>query len=614
MTGSSGTQIGGNMAGEGNVLGGNGYGVNTQGIVMDLATSTTIQGNFIGTDPTGTHVTGPFEIGVTVVRATGTTIGGTGPGEGNVIANDSSAGHGGAGNSIFFSGAPPVADVLIEGNSLYGNDGPAILSSGIAAPILTGATSTTITGHIVGNPGSTYRVEYFATPNTGGASNMQGKTLIGFQTGLVADASGNVPLSFNPVGGVPAGEFITATATKDGASTSGLGTGILTSGTTASADMGVAVGVKPNPVAAGAALTFTITVTNGGPDAATQATMATAVPTGTTFVSLASPAGWAANSPAVGGTGPISASIASLAAGGQAVFSLIVKVDPTAAAGSTIALTSNVSTTATDPNPGNNSAGDSSRVSNMLVATQTVLSSSPNPAAFGQLVTLTATVTAGTGGTPAGNVTFLDGSTTLKTVALDQLGHATFSTSDLGAGSHMITAIYGGNETFAGSQSSVSQVVQPASGLGPKVTLLQRFGFHRMPTIIVLTFNAPLEAASAQDLKNYQIKGPSGHLIGIKSVAYDPGLQTVTIRPSKRLSLFHTYHLVVNGSTATGVRGADGVLLDGAGTGMPGTDYRADIDHSTLVLTPAHATKSAHHRRGPLARHHVAAIVKLHRH
>jgi uncharacterized repeat protein (TIGR01451 family) len=377
--------------------------------------------------------------------------------------------------------------------------------------------------------------------------------------------------------------------------------------------MGVQVGVAPNPVAAGADLTFTITVTNGGPDAATQAAMATAVPNGTTFVSLASPAGWTPSTPAAGGNGAISASIASLASGGQAVFTLIVKVAPTTATGSTIALTSTVSTTANDPNPGNNSKSVSATVSSTLVATQTVLHSSANPAAFGQLVTLTATVTGGTGGAPAGNVTFLDGATMLKTVALDQQGHATFSTSSLGSGSHMITAVYGGSGTFAGSQSSINQVVQPASGLGPEVTLLQRFGFHEMPTTLVLTFNAPLEAASAQDLKNYQIMSPSGNLIGIKSVVYDPESQKVTIRPSQLLNIHVTYHLVVNGSTSSGVRGANGVLLAGAGAGMPGTDYRADIDFSTLVLTPtqAHANR-AHHRRGPLATHHVVAKVKLH--
>jgi uncharacterized repeat protein (TIGR01451 family) len=422
-----------------------------------------------------------------------------------------------------------------------------------------------------------------------------------------------VALSFNPVGGVPAGEFITATATQDAMATSGFSTGILPSSPTMTADMGVGVGVAPNPVAAGADLTFTITVTNAGPDAATQAAMATNVPNGATFISLASPAGWAPNTPAPGGTGAISASIASLASGGQAVFTLIVRVAPTTAAGSTIALTSTVSTIANDPNPDNNSNGASSTVSSTLVATQTVLGSSANPAAFGQLVTLTATVTGGTGGAPTGNVTFLDGTTTLKTVALDQAGHATFSTSSHGAGTHMITAVYGGNGTFAGSQGSINQVVQPASGLGPQVSLLQRFGFHEKPTILVLTFNAPLDATSAQDHKNYQITGPSGHLIGIKTVEYDAELQKVRIRPSQLLNIHFTYHLVVNGSTSTGVRGADGVLLAGAGAGMPGTDYVANIDSSILVLTSTLAyANSAHHPRGPLANHHVGARVKVH--
>jgi hypothetical protein len=180
-------------------------------------------------------------------------------------------------------------------------------------------------------------------------------------------------------------------------------------------------------------------------------------------------------------------------------------------------------------------------------------------------------------------------------------------------GSHTITAVYSGDQTFAGSQGSITQVIQPPAGVGPKVTLLQRFGFHRMPTSIVLTFNAPLDPASAQDSKNYRITGPAGHLVGIKSVVYDAGLQTVTIHPSKLLNIHLTFHLVVNGTTATGVRGANGTLLDGAGTGMPGTDYRAVINLSSVVFTtPAH-TNSAHHPRGPLAMHPVRPTGKLDR-
>jgi uncharacterized repeat protein (TIGR01451 family) len=579
---STNTQIGGSTAGAGNVIGGKAPGAVTQVGIAFVGSNktTTIQGNFIGTDPSGTHDIGPFSYGISEAGSPGTTIGGTGPGEGNVIANDA---FGGAGSSIFVGD-----DVLIEGNSFYGNDGPAIQGSAIVPPFLTGATSTTITGHINGNPGSTYRVEYYATPNTGGASNKQGKTLLGFQSGLVADASGNVPLSFNPTGGVPAGEFITAMAIKDGAATSGFSSGILPSGTTTSADMGVGVGVAPNPVAAGSDLTFTITVTNGGPNAATQAAMATAVPIGTTFVSLVSPAGWAANTPAVGGTGPISASIASLTSGGQAVFTLIVRVAPTSAAGSTIALSSTVSTSANDPNPGNNSNGTSATVSSTLVATRTSLLSSASPAAFGQLVTLTATVTGATGGTPAGNVTFLDGTTPIKTVALDQHGHATFSISSLGAGSHTITAVYGGNGTLAGSQSSINQVVQPASvvGPGPQVSLVQRFGVHMHPTVLVLTFNMGLDPTSATNLENYELAGPGGQRIKFKSASYDSIAHTVTLSPTELVNVHRSYQLVVKGGAPNGVCGVDHAYLDGAGDGQPGTDFVTTLTWKNAVLSP----------------------------
>src|SRR5439155_3438552 len=86
--------------------------------------------------------------------------------------------------------------------------------------------------------------------------------------------------------------------------------------------------------------------------------------------------------------------------------------------------------------------------------TTTALSSSPNPSTLGQSVTFTATVT-GSGGTPTGTVTFKDGATTLGTGTLNGSGVATFTTSALIAGSHSITAVYGGDSTFATSTSSV---------------------------------------------------------------------------------------------------------------------------------------------------------------
>src|SRR5205823_6094671 len=80
--------------------------------------------------------------------------------------------------------------------------------------------------------------------------------------------------------------------------------------------------------------------------------------------------------------------------------------------------------------------------------TQTTLTSSANPSAFGQAVTFTATVTPVVPLpllTPTGTVTFMDGTTMLGTAMLSPTGTATFMTSTstpLSAGSHSITAVY----------------------------------------------------------------------------------------------------------------------------------------------------------------------------
>jgi len=90
------------------------------------------------------------------------------------------------------------------------------------------------------------------------------------------------------------------------------------------------------------------------------------------------------------------------------------------------------------------------------VASATALASSQNPAAAGGAVTFTATVS-GSGGAPAGTVVFYDGTNSLGSGTLDSSGMAGFSTSALSvSGSpHSITAAYDGDNTYAGSTSSV---------------------------------------------------------------------------------------------------------------------------------------------------------------
>jgi len=105
--------------------------------------------------------------------------------------------------------------------------------------------------------------------------------------------------------------------------------------------------------------------------------------------------------------------------------------------------------------------GSTSKVVKQVVSkatSTTALTSSPNPSNFGQAVTFTASVTPQFSGTVKGSVTFYDGTTTLKTVALSG-GAAKFTTSTLTSGLHSITATYNGSTNFIGSSASLTQTV-----------------------------------------------------------------------------------------------------------------------------------------------------------
>jgi len=92
------------------------------------------------------------------------------------------------------------------------------------------------------------------------------------------------------------------------------------------------------------------------------------------------------------------------------------------------------------------------------LTTTTVLTPSSLTLNAGQTVQLTATVTSGSG-TPSGNVTFLDGTTTLNTITLNGNGTATYNTT-LAAGSHSLTASYtpSGNDVSSTSAPVTVQV------------------------------------------------------------------------------------------------------------------------------------------------------------
>lgn len=124
----------------------------------------------------------------------------------------------------------------------------------------------------------------------------------------------------------------------------------------ASADVGITKSDTPDPVAAGQDIAYTIRVSNIGPATALNLTLADTVPANTSFQSIASADAWSCTTPAVGGTGAISCSLASLALGRQSVLVLRVRVNGGTSAGTVIGNTASVTNAVSDPDLTDNSA------------------------------------------------------------------------------------------------------------------------------------------------------------------------------------------------------------------------------------------------------------------
>jgi hypothetical protein len=146
--------------------------------------------------------------------------------------------------------------------------------------------------------------------------------------------------------------------------------------------------------------------------------------------------------------GSVTLGSATLGAGGT------VTIEPKLAPGSY----SIVATYGGDANDGGSASAPFSYVVQDATTSVTV-ASTPNPSQVQTPVTFTAKVT-GNGGTPTGSVSIVADGKSIGTASLDATGTATFTTSALAAGSHQITASYGGDANDSPSTSSaITQVV-----------------------------------------------------------------------------------------------------------------------------------------------------------
>lgn len=127
--------------------------------------------------------------------------------------------------------------------------------------------------------------------------------------------------------------------------------------------------------------------------------------------------------------------------------------------------------TATSYGPSN--GGVVYRLNMNVLATKTTLVSSLNPSFYGQMVTLTATVTSKLGPPPDGEtVTFMSGPNTLGTGMLSG-GLASFTTSSLPAGRVQLAAMYFGDAALNVSKSpQLTQQIGPATSTTTVVSSL----------------------------------------------------------------------------------------------------------------------------------------------
>jgi hypothetical protein len=236
--GSANNVIGGTSAGAGNLISGNSsYGIFLEG---PGTSGNLVQGNYIGTDLTGTNAL--------VNSTSGNLYAGVALWDG---ATSNFIGSIGAGNTIAFNGYPysgyagvdiydqPTTNNSIRGNSIFSNDGLGIDLNGDGVttnhigylagpndlqnfPIISNAvvsgSSTIISGSLNSTANGTFFIDVYRNPSPDPSGYGQGQFYAGTAS-LTTDGTGNGTFTLT-VSGNYVGQYFSATATSSGGDTS----------------------------------------------------------------------------------------------------------------------------------------------------------------------------------------------------------------------------------------------------------------------------------------------------------------------------------------------------------------------------------------------------------
>ncbi len=557
--------------------------------------NTVIRNNAIGTNSSGTLNLGNGGSGILINGTNNTSVGGTLTNAGNTIAFN-----GGDGVKIQGGDSNPILRNSMFNNTSLGINLVGSANNNQAAPTLTTVTTssgvTTVKGTLQSTPNTQFTIELFSnTAVDPSGQTGEGRTFVGSTT-VTTDSQGMAAINATTQTQVALNNYVLATATDPNNNTSEFSNPV--QNVAPSANLSITGTASPNPVPSGAVLTYTFTITNAGPNAATNVTFNDTLPTGFTFTLANATQGTVTQS---GST--VTANIGTMQPNSTVTVMILGVPAPTGTLPTTISNTAQVSSPE-DTMTANNSATVQTMVvqgSNLLLT----VTATPNPAtvndrlAFEYVITNQGTQTANgvtlTSNIPA-NFQFVEATSSQGTTS-NTATNVTAAIGDLAPNASARVMLVGmptatGTVTAMGTVTATQPTIfapdtmatqavtvnaTPTNPIvdqtGPTVTGFQRFGFHTSPTSVVLTFNEPLDPTTAENLSNYQLTTPSGANIPLSMAIYDPTLQSVTLVTQHRLSPRQVVLVNINGMAPSGVTDLGGNLLDGANNGMPGSNF-----------------------------------------
>ncbi|HYO75947.1 MAG TPA: IPTL-CTERM sorting domain-containing protein [Thermoanaerobaculia bacterium] len=216
------------------------------------------------------------------------------------------------------------------GNITYtvtlGNAGPDTAAASVTVPMTNGLTfvSQTVPAGFVctGVPAPGTAATYSCTDTTFAPGDTAVFTIV-----LNVD-----PNSFGPHDGTITEPFAVTSSIRDPNGDNNIAV-VATAYDPPTSNLNVTATDTPDPVNAGSNLTYNGTVTNAGPDAATNTTLTVALSSSVFLQSFTAPTGFTCTTPAVGSTGVITCTNASFASGANLPFTIVTQVNPALASG-----------------------------------------------------------------------------------------------------------------------------------------------------------------------------------------------------------------------------------------------------------------------------------------